>query len=132
MTKEVIVYDKDNCPKCLHTEMQLKARGISFETKNIFDEENADILEWAQVTGNRTMPLVFVDGEFAWGDNRPDKVEELAKLVEQMDILGQLVLGVGAFALIVVVGSFIGIMMVVIEDMIEEQRQARERYKRRD
>ena len=80
MDKEVIVYDKDNCPKCLHTEIQLKARGVQFETKNIFDEENAHVLEWAQATGNRTMPLVFVDGEFAWGDNRPDKVEELAKL----------------------------------------------------
>ena len=129
MTKQVIVYDKDNCPKCLYTEMQLKARGISFETKNIFDEENADILEWAQLTGNRTMPLVFVDGEFAWGDNRPDKVEEL---VEQMDLLTQLLLGMGAFSLIVVVGSFIGIMMVVIEDTIEEHRQAKERDKRRD
>lgn len=79
MTK-VTVYDKDHCPKCIHTEMQLKARGIAFETKNIFDVENLDVLEWAQATGNRTMPLVFVDGEFAWGDNRPDKVEELAKL----------------------------------------------------
>ena len=49
-----------------------------------------------------------------------------------MDLLGQLLLGMGAFSLIVVVGSFIGIMMVVIEDMIEEQRQARERNKRRD
>ena len=49
-----------------------------------------------------------------------------------MDILGQLVLGIGAFSLIVVVGSFIGIMMVVIEDTIEEQRQARERDRRRD
>lgn len=85
MIKQVIVYDKDHCPKCLHTEMQLKARGISFETKNIFDEENANILEWAQATGNRTMPLVFIDGEFGWGDNRPDKVEELAKLVKQDD-----------------------------------------------
>ena len=47
-----------------------------------------------------------------------------------MDILGQLVLGMGAFSLIVVVGSFIGIMMVVIEDTIEERRQARERGKR--
>ena len=81
MTKQVIIYDKDNCPKCMHTELQLKSRGIPFETKNIFDKENADILEWVQVTGNRTMPLVFVDGEFAWGDNRPDKVEELAKLI---------------------------------------------------
>ena len=49
-----------------------------------------------------------------------------------MDLLTQLLLGIGAFSLIVVVGSFIGIMMVVIEDMIEEQQQARERYKRRE
>ena len=82
MTNKVIVYDKDNCPKCLHTEMNMKARGIKFETKNIFDEENANILEWAQASGNRTMPLVFVDGKFMWGDNRPDKVDELAELVK--------------------------------------------------
>ena len=49
-----------------------------------------------------------------------------------MDILTQLLLGIGAFALIVVVGSFIGIMMVVIDDTIEEHQQARERDKRRD
>ena len=49
-----------------------------------------------------------------------------------MDILGQLVLVMGAFSLIVVVGSFIGIMMVVVEDTIEERRQARERNKRRE
>ena len=49
-----------------------------------------------------------------------------------MDLLTQLLLGMGAFSLIVVVGSFIGIMMVVVEDTIEEQRQARERNKRRD
>ena len=52
--------------------------------------------------------------------------------VNDMDILTQLLLGMGAFSLIVVVGSFIGIMMVVIEDTIEEHRQARERNKRRE
>ena len=46
-----------------------------------------------------------------------------------MDLLTQLLLGMGAFSLIVVVGSFVGIMMVVIEDVIEEQQQARERNK---
>jgi len=49
-----------------------------------------------------------------------------------MDLLTQLVLVIGALTLIVVVGSFVGIMMVVIEDTIEEQRQAKERDKRRD
>lgn len=47
-----------------------------------------------------------------------------------MNILTQLLLGLGAVTLIVIVGSFIGIMMVVIEDTIEEQQQARERNKR--
>ena len=49
-----------------------------------------------------------------------------------MDLITQLLLSIGAFSLIVVVVSFIGIMMVVIEDTIEEQRQAKERNKRRD
>ena len=49
-----------------------------------------------------------------------------------MNVLTQLVLVIGALTLIVVVGSFVGIMMVVIEDTIEEQRQARERDKRRE
>ena len=49
-----------------------------------------------------------------------------------MDLLTQLLLVIGAFSLIVVVGAFVGIMMVVVEDMIDEHRQARERDKRRE
>ena len=49
-----------------------------------------------------------------------------------MDLLTQFLLSIGAFALLVIVGSFIGIMMVVIEDTIEEHQQARERDKRRE
>ena len=48
-----------------------------------------------------------------------------------MDILTQLLLGIGVFSLIVVVGSFIGIMMVVIDDVMSERQQARYRDKRR-
>lgn len=49
-----------------------------------------------------------------------------------MDILTQLLLGMGAISLIVVIGTFVCITMAVIEDMIEEHQQARERDKRRD
>ena len=49
-----------------------------------------------------------------------------------MDILTQLLLGLGSFTLGVVVGSFIGIMIIVIENMIDEKQQARERNKRRE
>ena len=49
-----------------------------------------------------------------------------------MDILTQLLLGMGAFSLIVVVASFIGIMTTVLGDIAIERQQARERNKRRD
>ena len=49
-----------------------------------------------------------------------------------MDILTQLLLGLGAISLIVIIGTFVGITMATIDDMFEEQRQAKERNKRRD
>lgn len=49
-----------------------------------------------------------------------------------MDLLTQLLLSIGAFALLVVLGSFIFIMLNTILDVIEEQQQARERDKRRE
>ena len=48
-----------------------------------------------------------------------------------MDILTQLLLYVGAFALLVIVGTFIFIMTNVIVDVIDEQQQARERSKKK-
>lgn len=49
-----------------------------------------------------------------------------------MDILTQLLLGIGALTLIVIIGTFVGITMATIDDMIEEHQQARERDKRRE
>lgn len=46
-----------------------------------------------------------------------------------MDLITQLLLYISAFALIVVVGTFIFIMLNTIFDVIEEQQQARERDK---
>ena len=49
-----------------------------------------------------------------------------------MDLLTQLLLGVGAFFLMVVVASFIGAITVILGDIAIERQQARERNKRRD
>ena len=49
-----------------------------------------------------------------------------------MDILTQILLGLGAMTLIVIIGTFVGITMATIDDMIEEHQQARERNKRRE
>ena len=49
-----------------------------------------------------------------------------------MDVLTQILLGLGAMTLIVIIGTFVGITMATIDDMIDEHQQARERDKRRE
>lgn len=46
-----------------------------------------------------------------------------------MDLITQLLLYIGAFTLLVIVGTFIFIMLNTIVDVIDEQQQARERDK---
>lgn len=46
-----------------------------------------------------------------------------------MDLITQILLCIGAFALIVVVGTFVGILLVTVEDIIAEREQERERSK---
>ena len=125
MTK-VTVYSKTACGKCVFTKKWLESKGIPYEEKrtDLDDDARNEVIEM----GYQELPVVVAGNEH-WSGYQPDK---LAELVEQMDILTQLLLGMGAFSLIVVVGSFIGIMMVVIEDTIEEHQQAKERDKRRD
>ena len=125
MTK-VTVYSKTACGKCVFTKKWLESKGIPYEEKRTDLDEDArnEVIEM----GYQELPVV-VAGDEHWSGYQPDK---LAELVEQMDLLTQLLLGMGAFSLIVVVGSFIGIMMVVIEDTIEEHQQTKERDKRRE
>ena len=49
-----------------------------------------------------------------------------------MDVLTQILLGLGAMTLIVIIGTFVGITMATIDDVFEEHQQAKERNKRRE
>ena len=125
MTK-VIVYSKTACGKCVFTKKWLESKGIPYEEKRTDLDEDArnEVIEM----GYQELPVV-VAGDEHWSGYQPEKLEEL---VEQMDLLTQILLGLGAMTLIVIIGTFVGIMMATIDDMIEERQQARERYKRRD
>lgn len=46
-----------------------------------------------------------------------------------MDVLTQILLGLGAISLIVIIGTFVGITMATIDDIIAEREQERERSK---
>lgn len=46
-----------------------------------------------------------------------------------MDVLTQILLGLGALILIVIIGTFVGITMATIDDIIAEREQEKERSK---
>ena len=48
-----------------------------------------------------------------------------------MHLLTQLLLGIGAFTLLVVLGAFVFIALDTMFDVIEERKQARERAKKK-
>ena len=125
MTK-VTVYSKTACGKCVFTKKWLESKGIPYEEKRTDLDEGArnEVIEM----GYQELPVV-VAGDKNWSGYQPDK---LAELVEQMDVLTQILLGLGAMTLIVIIGTFVGITMATIDDMIEERQQARERDKRRE
>ena len=125
MTK-VIVYSKTACGKCVFTKKWLESKGIPYEEKRTDLDEDArnEVIEM----GYQELPVV-VAGDESWSGYQPDK---LAELVEQMDLLTQLLIGLGAMTLIVIIGTFMGITMATIDDMFEEHQQAKERNKRSD
>ena len=124
MTK-VIVYSKTACGKCVFTKKWLESKGIPYEEKRTDLDEDArkEVIEM----GYQELPVVVAGNEH-WSGYQPEKLEEL---VEQMDLLGQLLLCLVAFALLVIVGSFVFIMTNVVFDEIEEWQQARERAKKK-
>ena len=122
---KVIVYSKTACGKCVFTKKWLESKGIPYEEKrtDLDDDARNEVIEM----GYQELPVV-VAGDKNWSGYQPDK---LAELVEQMDLLTQLLLGLGALTLIVIIGTFVGIAMATIDDMFEERQQAKERDKRR-
>ena len=122
---KVIVYSKTACGKCVFTKKWLESKGIPYEEKrtDLDDDARNEVIEM----GYQELPVVVAGNEH-WSGYQPDK---LAELVEQMGVLTQILLGLGAMTLIVIIGTFVGITMATIDDMIEEHQQARERNKRR-
>lgn len=71
------------CARCTWTERSCNEKGIA-TAKIILDDRLHPILVALRVhlglgpEAPITMPAVFVDGVYAWHDNQPNKVEEIA------------------------------------------------------
>lgn len=74
-TKSVVVYSKPNCMQCNFTKKYLDDKGIDYETKDIFDSEEA--LEEVQKLGFASVPVILAEGLDAFNGFRPDLLDQL-------------------------------------------------------
>lgn len=77
---KVILYSKNNCPKCKLTETALKKHNIMYTVTKV-DENHDAYLFVTQTLGYSQAPVVYVDDDGVidhWSDFRPDRVAELA------------------------------------------------------
>lgn len=78
----VTVYSKPACVQCTSTKLDLKKKGIDFDTVDV--SRDMDALDYVLGLGYLTAPVVVVETEDGsvehWGNYREDKIAELASL----------------------------------------------------
>lgn len=74
----IIVYTKPSCVQCNATYRALDAKGINYTVLDL--SQNEEALEYTKSLGYLQAPVV-VAGEEHWSGFRPDKIDELAKLL---------------------------------------------------
>lgn len=64
--KNIEVYTMDNCGYCEAAKSLLKSKNLSYQEFNISadDQKKLDLID---KTGHRTMPQIFIDGQFVGG-----------------------------------------------------------------
>lgn len=75
----VTVLSKNSCVQCNATYRLLDKEGVDYEVRNISTDEEA--LTLAMSLGYKSAPVVIA-GENHWSGFRPDKIEELAKILK--------------------------------------------------
>lgn len=63
---KAIVWSKDACPFCVQAKALLDSRGIEYEERNVSQNWSKEQLLEAVPTA-RTLPQIFLDGEYVGG-----------------------------------------------------------------
>lgn len=84
---DVTVFSKTTCPFCEETKMLLEMMDVPYEAVELDErEDGADLqLELAVVTGQRTVPNVFIKGHHVGGNDATQKAAANGKLQELLD-----------------------------------------------
>lgn len=71
--KNIVVYTIDNCGFCEAAKSLLEQKQLPFEAINL-NHDDQKRMELVKKTGHRTMPQIFIDGEFVGGYNELKEV----------------------------------------------------------
>lgn len=66
MAKTAKLYTWGHCPYCIRAKNLLNEIGIAFEEINL-DGKDEELKKLREETGQRTVPQIFIDGEFIGG-----------------------------------------------------------------
>ncbi len=75
---EIIVYTKPHCGFCVRAKQLLESKGLPYTEIVISDAETAEKL--IGKTGCKTVPQIFINGEFIGGYTDLKKLDELGEL----------------------------------------------------
>lgn len=76
----VVLYELDGCAQCRLTRRKLDEAGIPYQVVNLADDQAA--LNYVTHTlGHQQAPIVEVAGHDHWAGFRPDKIDEIARLI---------------------------------------------------
>jgi len=70
----ITVYSKPACVQCVATQKALKAKGVSFTTVDL--TQNNEAMDLVQSLGYRQAPVVVADNQH-WSGFRPDMINRL-------------------------------------------------------
>ena len=63
---DIVIYTKDTCPYCFAAKSLLKEKRVSFREHEISDDP-ARRAEMISLSGRRTVPQIFINGEHVGG-----------------------------------------------------------------
>lgn len=73
--KKVVIYTTSTCPWCAKTKALLDSKGIVYTNYDVLqDRERAR--EMVEISGQRSVPVILIDGRMVIGYN-PQRIEEL-------------------------------------------------------
>ena len=63
---KIVIYSKTSCPACITAKDIFNQKGVEYE-EIILDNKPEDIQQLTNRTGVRTVPQIFINGEFIGG-----------------------------------------------------------------